>query len=366
MNFGAVVLAAGFSSRMGNFKPLMQLNGKSMLTHCVSLFHDAGVERVVVVTGHRCEEVMPPVEELGALSVYNSDYAEGMFGSICSALPHFAGVDGFFILPVDIPLIRRATLDLLVSRFNGDSVVYPRFADERGHPPLIPASFISAILEHDGFGGLQTLLETLPGTDVPVWDKGILMDADTPADYDALIQRVATMETGTATEAEALAELMMPQRGVAHGRAVAGIASLLGEELNRHGYSLDLNILYNGALLHDIAKGLPDHERAGAEMLKSLGLGSLAESVGLHRDAHVPGSGEITETELVCLADKLVRGTRRMSIEERFTEKLQLYSDDRVACAAIRERLANALALKQLVENSTGRSVEEILGDLSL
>jgi CTP:molybdopterin cytidylyltransferase MocA len=366
MKFGAVVLAAGYSSRMGYFKPLLQLNGKSMLTHCVSLFHTVGVERVVVVTGHRCGEVMPPAEKLGAVCVYNPDYAGGMFGSICSALPYLAGVDGFFILPVDIPLIRPATLDLLISLFTGASVVYPRFAAERGHPPLIPASFIPAILEHDGCGGLQSLLETMPGTDVPVWDQGILMDADTPADYDALIQRAATMEIGTTAEVEAMAELMMPKRGVAHGRAVAAIARLLGDELNRHGCGLDIDLLYNSALLHDIAKGLHDHERAGAEMLRTLGLGSLSEGVGLHRDADVPVSGKITEKELVCLADKLVRGTRRMSIEERFTEKLHLYADDRAACAAIRERLANALALKQLVENTTGMSVEEILGELEL
>lgn len=361
MKYGAVILAAGYSSRMGDFKPLMQLNGQSMLAHCVTLFRSVGVDTIVVVTGHRCEEVLPQAEELGALCIYNSEYAKGMFGSICSSLPHFAGVDGFFILPVDIPLIRPATLDLLISRFNGESVVYPCFQGERGHPPLIPVRCISDILEHDGSGGLQTLLERLPGTDVAVWDQGILMDADTPEDYNALNLRAATMAIGTAAEVEVLAELTMPERGVAHGRAVADIALLLGEELNRHGLALDLNLVYNSALLHDIAKGVPGHELAGSEMLKKIGFGGLSESVGLHRDACVPASGKMTEKELVCLADKLVRGTRRMTVEERFREKLQLYADDRLACAAIRERLANAMALQQLMENSTGMTVEEIL-----
>jgi CTP:molybdopterin cytidylyltransferase MocA len=361
MKYGAVILTAGYSSRMGHFKPLMPLSGKSMLAHCVSLFRSAGVDEIVVVTGHRCDEVIPPAEELGALCVYNSAYEEGMFGSICLSLQHYADVDGVFILPVDIPLIRPATVDLLLSRFTGESVVYPSFAGERGHPPLIPASFIPAILKHDGRGGLQALLEKLPATDVAVWDQGIMMDADTPEDYEALIGRAATMETGTSAEAEVLAELTMPPRGVAHGRAVAAIAISLGEELNRHGLSLDLNLLSNSGLLHDIAKGLPDHEREGAEMLRRLGLGNLSESVGLHRDACLPASGTISEKELVCLADKLVRGTRRMSIEERFAEKLHQYADDQSACTAIHERLDNALALKQLVAKLTGMSVEEIL-----
>lgn len=154
----------------------------------------------------------------------------------------------------------------------------------------------------------------------------------------------------------------MPEKGVAHGLAVARIAVTLGQALNRHGYQLDTDLLHNAALLHDIGKGRPQHEAWGAKLLAGLGLEKLAEIVAVHRDALPPTSGRLTEKEVVCLADKLVRGTLRVSVPGRFAEKLKIYAQDHEACSAIRGRLSNALALQSLLEKAVGRSIEEILG----
>ena len=51
----AIILAAGFSSRMGELKGLLSLGGRTLLEHCVALFRDCGIEDVVVVTGHRAD-----------------------------------------------------------------------------------------------------------------------------------------------------------------------------------------------------------------------------------------------------------------------------------------------------------------------
>ena len=83
--------------------------------------------------------------------------------------------------------------------------------------------------------------------------------------------------------------------------------------------------------------------------------------VAAHRDVPAPASGVLTEKEVVCLADKLVRGSQRISVRERFGEKLALYSHDAEACAAIRGRMGNALDLLDLVERTCGRGIEEIL-----
>ena len=96
-------------------------------------------------------------------------------------------------------------------------------------------------------------------------------------------------------------------------------------------------------------------------MLAELGLSRLAPIVASHRDVPPPSSGVLTEKEVVCLADKLVRCDRRVGVEERFEEKLALYSLDAHACRAIRGRMNNALALRDLVERCCGRSIEEIL-----
>lgn len=364
MRFGAIILAAGYSSRMGEFKPLMRLGRRSVLGHCLRLFADAGVMRTVVVTGHHHWEVEAEVRRLGGQSVHNPDFARGMYSSVrtgVEAMEAMEGIDGFFLLPVDIPLVRPATLESLIAAFDPSGVVYPCRHGLRGHPPLIAAALINSICEYDGEGGLRSLLERYPGKDLEVWDDGVLMDADTLKDFSRLQERVDRLTIGSRAEAETLAVQLMPERGGMHGRAVAEIACVLAAELNRCGYHLNLDLVHNAALLHDAAKGQPDHEARGAELMRRLGLGALAEAVGAHRVPPAELPAILGEKELVCLADKLAKCNRRMSVRERFEEKLALYREDEEACRVIRSRLDKTLALQRAVEAAASRTLEEIL-----
>ena len=361
MNVGAVILAAGYSSRMGGFKPLLQLGGRSLLGHCASLLHQTGIKTVVVVTGYRAQEVEDEAGRHGLPCIHNPDYDRGMFSSVCTGVGRLSPVDGFLVLPVDIPLVRPATVDRLRAAFTGQTVLYPCFNGLRGHPPLIPTTLIPTILLHDGQGGLKALLETQEDLDVAVWDQGILLDADTPEDFARLTNRLSRLDIGEPEEVLALAALILPKKGLPHALAVARMAQGLGREVNKHGYNLDENLLHNAALLHDVAKGRPQHETAGAELLKSLGLGRLAEVVAVHRDVPPPTSGRLTEKEVVCLADKLVSGSKRITVQQRFQEKLVLYAKDVEAYRAIRRRLANTQALQAQVERITGKDIEELL-----
>jgi molybdenum cofactor cytidylyltransferase len=361
VKIGAIIPAAGYSSRMGNFKPLMPLGGQTVLARCAGVFQAPGIDPVMVITGHRAAEVEAEAKRLGLACIHNPDFDRGMFSSVQTAVACLPELDGFFFLPVDIPLVRPATIRSLLAAFDGQNMVYPAFAGVSGHPPLIPAGLIPAILAHDGKGGLQALLESCPGRAVPVWDRGILLDADNPEDFTLLENRLARLEIGESAEALALATLIMPERGVAHGRAVAGVAVALGRALHRCGLALDLDLIHNAALLHDVAKNLPRHEIVGAEMLQELGLGRVAGIVAGHKDALPPESGLLTEKEIVYLADKLIRGSRRVSVLERFTEKLDLYASDAEACTAIRRRLGNALTLQSLVAQSVGEDIETVL-----
>jgi len=363
----AIILAAGFSSRMGAFKPLMTLEGRSLLEWTVAVFRRAEVGRISVIIGHRGEDVRAEAERLGVAWVRNPDPGQGMFSSVRLAAEAARGLDAFFMLPVDIPLVRPATVQTLLAVLDalpdqaGRPVLYPTYGGQRGHPPLIPGALVPAILDHDGQGGLKALLERHPGLDAPVWDRGVVLDADTGDDFAVLQRKARRLPIGEVMEIRTLAELAMPERGVAHGHAVAAVAVRLGEELNRHGGTLDLDLVHNAALVHDLAKGMPGHEARGGQLLEGWGLHGLAGIVAAHRDVPAPASGVLTEKEVVCLADKLVRCDRRVGVEERFGEKLALYSLDEHACRAIRGRMNNALALRELVERSCGRGIEEIL-----
>lgn len=364
-NLGAFVLAAGFSTRMGAFKPLMRIQGRTLVDWAVTTFLQAGVEHIVVVTGHRGDELDAEISRLGVTRIHNPQPCQGMFSSVRCAVDAAAGLAGFFLLPVDIPLVRPATIQAMCAGWRScpakKPVLYPNYHGQRGHPPLIPAWLVPAIAGHDGTGGLRTVLDQHPGQDILVWDHGVLLDADIPEDFALLETKASKWAIGEREEALVLANQNMPERGMKHGQAVAQVALLLAEKLNEHGGGLNLDLIHNAALLHDVAKGQPSHEQAGARFLADLGLTGLAESVASHRDLAPPVSKRFTEKEVVYLADKLVRGSELIGIKQRFDEKLTKYAGDAQACAAIKRRLGNALAVRDLYEKLTHCPLETYL-----
>ena len=186
--FSAIILAAGFSSRMEGFKPLIRIGGKTFLEHAIALFRTSGIEEIITVLGHRAQELLPVVEAAASGWVINADYADGMYSSIqtgVKALKHPG--DAFFLLPVDIPLVRPATVRQLAIGFEqhgAPPVCYPQFQSQRGHPPLINGRLIDAIIRYSGNGGLREFLQSYENqaTSIPVEDPFIRLDADTPQD----------------------------------------------------------------------------------------------------------------------------------------------------------------------------------------
>jgi len=365
---GALILAAGCSSRMGELKALLPLGGCTVLEQCVALFRDCGIEDVVVVTGHRADEVGAVARAAGARVAHNPNYADGMFGSIRAGVDHMAGQGvGFFLLPVDIPLLRRGTVSLLARSFAEAParICYPVFAGLRGHPPLLHVDCIPAILEERApVGGLRTLLTEIETEqpaqvrEVQVADANIHVDLDTPEEYLAGCLRFDRHDWPTMAECEAILAHIhpMPAKGLAHGWAVAEVAVILGEAINRHsGQGLNLELCRVCSWLHDLAKGHPRHEVEGARWLETLGFDRAAAIIAAHKDLEWTPAMMIGERELVHLADKLVRGSRLVRIEERFEEKLAVYGDDPEAVRAILSRYLLALQLAAAVEVAMGQ-----------
>ena len=114
----AIILAAGYSSRMGVFKPLLDLGGWLIITRIIETCRQAGIDEIIVVAGYRKELIIPVIEGAGARAAVNDLYEDGMFSSVIagiSAMEH--GPQAFIVLPADIPLVRAATIRSLVSSF---------------------------------------------------------------------------------------------------------------------------------------------------------------------------------------------------------------------------------------------------------
>ncbi|MFW6080839.1 MAG: DVU_1551 family NTP transferase [Desulfosalsimonas sp.] len=368
MKVCALILAAGFSSRMKGFKPLLQVKGRSVLQRCAQGFQSAGINEIFVVTGHRHGETAAESRKLQLKNVYNPEYGRGMLSSVQAGVKALPGdADAFFVMPADIFLVRPWTLSTLCQRFNSESplVVYPSFRGQRGHPPLISGSLRSAVLEAEDHGGLRRVLEQFGhrAFDVSVFDRNILMDMDRPEDLQEMEKRVQKTGRLDPQEAWELVSCVEPisKNGLSHGLAVGRAARALASALNEAGWDLDAELAYACGLVHDIAKGRAGHEKAGGELLSKMGLYDMAPAVAAHRDVEPRPDGGVGITEVVFIADKMIRGDKRIRIKDRFREKLDLYAHDPEAVAAISGRLKNALEVERAIRKILGRPLQEVI-----
>ncbi len=185
---GGVILAAGMSSRMKQFKPLMEVDGKSMIRHVVDLMHGAGAETVVVVTGHNRELIETHLQDAGVLFAFNPDYAHTQqLESLRIGLAALSGrADRILISPADVPLVSPETVQALLA-LKGD-FVRPMYHGEAGHPVVLDAALIPMLMAYSGPGGLRGAVENSPCilTELNVTDQATVLDNDTPEDFERL------------------------------------------------------------------------------------------------------------------------------------------------------------------------------------
>ena len=107
-----------------------------------------------------------------------------------------------------------------------------------------------------------------------------------------------------------------PEHVIAHCRAVAEEALRLVDGLPAGQAALDRDLLFAAALLHDVARTEPDHAEAGAAWIRALGYPDVADVVAQHHDCT---GAVLDEASVLFLADKYIRGTQHVTLEERFS-----------------------------------------------
>ncbi|MGV8083705.1 MAG: DVU_1551 family NTP transferase [Coriobacteriia bacterium] len=374
----AIILAAGYSSRMAAFKPLLPLRETTVIERAIALFRDAGVSDIRVVVGYRAGDLLPLLERLHVRSVLNERFDAGMFSSVQAGVASLAEeCDAFFLLPVDVPLVRPEAISLLVRSFGeaGKGIVYPAFRGERGHPPIIGQHYRERILAWSEPGGLRSLLDRHEGDSATVEtaDEGVVLDMDTMADYGRILRlaspaRVpsARIPSVWACEAMLRARFGMESPVERHGQAVARLAMLIAKRLNERGAELETELLEAASLLHDLGKGEPHHADAGAEMLRQMGYAALGELVARHLDPPLSAEGPISEADVLALADGRFDGDRLVPLEARFHRRLEEYADNSDVLLKVLERLERARARQRRIEERMGVSVDALWTEAEL
>jgi len=188
----AILLAAGRSRRMGAFKPLLPFGNKTVIECCINYLRDGGIDEIVVVVGHRAEEIRRKLQ--GVKFATNPDPDSEMGASIAAGvheLPETA--QATLIALVDHPAVPATVVSTLLESWkSGARLVIPTWQGRGGHPVLIDLSFRAELSNLPANGGLRALFEAHANEvkRVPVTSPFIARDMDTWDDYTALHEEV--------------------------------------------------------------------------------------------------------------------------------------------------------------------------------
>ncbi|MFB3053097.1 MAG: NTP transferase domain-containing protein [Dehalococcoidia bacterium] len=188
MTVAAILLAGGESSRMGTAKPLLEWGGNTLIEYQLAQLKEPPVERVVVVLGHRADEVLPYVRGSGAQALINELYAEGRASSLrlgAAALPD--DTTAILVLSVDQPRPHDVIARLAgVHRHSGSLITVPTYDDRRGHPPLLDGSLLPELREvNEATQGLRAVIERHAAdvTELPFETSAVLLDLNRLQEY---------------------------------------------------------------------------------------------------------------------------------------------------------------------------------------
>lgn len=184
-----LILAAGFSSRMGQLKANVSFQQKTFLQHIISKIPDS--HPLFVVLGFQSEHIQQHHPDFKGEWVQNPYYAEGMLSSVQTGLEKLpTNISGVWMWPVDFPLVQHQTLNQLLEQAqkSPEKVLVPSYQNKRGHPVYIPKSLFLEIQQLPKSLTLRTILFKNPSLvfHLNVEDSGVLQNLNTLKEIEKL------------------------------------------------------------------------------------------------------------------------------------------------------------------------------------
>lgn len=172
---GAVILAAGASTRLGEPKQMVMLGQESLLERSIRVAEEAGCSPIVVVLGAFAEEIRKRCKLDRRKVILNEAWNEGMGTSISAAIRSLHDVDGAVVMTCDMPAVTPEHLQALMAR---EEIAASFYANRRGVPAYFPQSTFPALAQLQGDAGAKELLQFARTVEL----KGGELDIDTLQD----------------------------------------------------------------------------------------------------------------------------------------------------------------------------------------
>lgn len=187
-DIAAIVLAAGMSRRMGAFKPLLPFGDSTVIESCINNIRQAGVEKIVVVIGHRSDDVRAQLKHFPVTFTVNPEPDSEMSASIALGVGEIRDdTKAVLITPVDHPAVPPEIIKAVIDewRRSGFRLIQPEYESRGGHPVLIDLSYQDELLHLNPQTGLRSLFaeHREQVRRLPVSSPLVARDMDTWEDY---------------------------------------------------------------------------------------------------------------------------------------------------------------------------------------
>ncbi|WP_268125140.1 nucleotidyltransferase family protein [Roseivirga pacifica] len=196
MQIGAVLVAAGLSSRMqGKNKMLLPFGEKTVIEATYQQLAKAGLTKVVVVAGAYFNEIKESLElREGDCIIENVRYEEGLTTSIQAGLKELVQMDAVMICLGDMPLLKTNDYQFLIESFaKADKTIQvPFYNKQKGNPVIFAQKHFDEILNHTEMNGCSGIVKQNKAAvqQLSVSTDRFILDIDTPEEYQNLLKRI--------------------------------------------------------------------------------------------------------------------------------------------------------------------------------
>ena len=178
---------------MGAPKQLLPFGESTIVETVVDNMLGAKFDEVIVVVGHRAEEIQTQLGTRPIKTVFNPDYRDGMLTSAQAGIRAIEASDAFALMLVDQPFITSSLIDQVVDAYQQTEkrIALPSYNYKRGHPVIFDQKYASDILSLTSESGGVRVLFKKYGDDihyVTVDTDSVLRDIDYREDYERALQ----------------------------------------------------------------------------------------------------------------------------------------------------------------------------------
>jgi CTP:molybdopterin cytidylyltransferase MocA len=189
-----LILAAGYSSRMGDFKPLVRYDQKSFIEHIINKLV-AVCDEILIVTGFNGYVLEDSVKAIYSIKqilkkidfIRNKDFVKGMFSSVQCGLKAIINEmqesDYVMLHLVDQPHISEMVYEKLAheARSSAPKVILPSYEKKAGHPIMLSKSVVEKIIDAPVSDNLRDILRKFREeiSYIEISDESIVQDVNT-------------------------------------------------------------------------------------------------------------------------------------------------------------------------------------------